>query len=126
MKVLTDLDQLIGKTIKHIEGYNSGSFEIFIVTTDKAVAHLTFEEWTSYGDTSVVCNLVEDELDIYQTHSEELYDLEIIDGRDVDRYEEMIADKEKEDKAKYDEEYRKIRFEQYLELKKEFEVEYKL
>lgn len=126
MKVLTDLEQLEGKTIKLIEGYSTGGFDVFIVTTDKAVAHLTFEPWTSYGDTSVICNFVEDELEIYETHGEELYDTEVIDGRDVDRYEQMIIDREDEDKAKHEAEAKKIRLEQYLELKKEFEVEYKL
>lgn len=126
MKLLTSLDQLEGKTIKHINHYNAGSYELFIVTKDKSVGSFSFDEWVEYGNGSVICNADTDEFSIFECYEDTLIKQGIVNEKEAAKFRIMEELREEARLRKVEDNLREARFEQYLQLKKEFEVEYKL
>lgn len=126
MKILSGLDELEGKTIKVVKHYNADGYEALFITEDDCVLSLNFQETNDYDVEYVACKVDMDEYSIYENHEDSLLYFNVITSEEAKEFEEERARKEEELRVKVDENIKRARYEAYLKLKDEFEVNYKL
>lgn len=126
MNVLTSLDQLVGKTIKHINIDDSYESNLFILTEDKAVMLLTFEPWMNDGIACVKSSPVMDELDLFMEAEPELFRYSVISDEEAEVYQRQIFEQSRIEAEETIKRNREKDYQEYLRLKKKFEVDYKL
>lgn len=126
LNLITDLNQLKGKTVKLVEHSYGSPHTVLILTEDKAVAHLTFDAYQSYDQPYVDYNLVTDELETFDWFGGVLINNDILTLDEVGEIENKIEMLDELENEEFHESQRKLRYEEYLKLKEEFEVNYKL
>jgi hypothetical protein len=124
--VLTDIKQLEGKTITLIDTFDSYDSQTLFFTEDN---HILVERKIStniHGDHSVITSYMEDMVEIYSHYESELTDWLIITEEQEKILNKQLEDKYEVEARKMNEDRDKLEYEEYLRLKKKYEVDWKL
>lgn len=126
MKVLTDLDQLVGKRIIFIDKHDVMDSSTLYVTEDKCVLLESKYLSSSCGVDYIEREYASTMMEIYEELDYSLVEWNIISLDEYNQLELQWKFKQEAEDNKRKESQRQLRYEDYLRLKKEFEVEYKL